>query len=305
MTILDVSVDAVIVTRGRRSLGYGFVTYATEAEAIKAAQELNNKSLDGREINVEVARTKPTSESDAPKSSRRQKKKKASSSSSSSSSDESEKVRSSKEKKKKVSRATEPSKTTLFVANLPYATTDDDLKKLFAAYKINSAHVARMRNGRSKGYGFVEFESEQEQLKAFESVKDVHLEGRAIYLKIALSEPNSSSSSSSSSSDDEASKKEKSDHKKVKKASKKEKAKKEEAKTENIKKDVKKVAKKEGVEKENVKKEDVKKVAERKVDEKKDEKKAKSKKSPTKKAVESVVGKLETKVEALKINDTK
>ncbi|GAN08650.1 RNA-binding region RNP-1 domain-containing protein [Mucor ambiguus] len=101
-----------------------------------------------------------------------------------------DKKRQNKKKKsaEKAARATAPSKTTLFVANLPYATTDDDLNTIFKDYKLVSAHVARMNNGCSKGYGFVELESEQEQLKALESVKDVVLEGRSIYLKIALSE---------------------------------------------------------------------------------------------------------------------
>jgi RNA recognition motif-containing protein len=45
-----------------------------------------------------------------------------------------------------------------------------------------------MRHGKSKGYGFVEFENEEDQLKALESVKDVTLEDRAIYLKVALSD---------------------------------------------------------------------------------------------------------------------
>jgi RNA recognition motif-containing protein len=79
------------------------------------------------------------------------------------------------------------SKTTLFVANLPYATTDDDIKDLFKGYKVVSAHVTRMNNGRSKGYGFAEFEDEDEQQKALQNVKDIQLDGRAVYLKVALS----------------------------------------------------------------------------------------------------------------------
>jgi RNA recognition motif-containing protein len=257
-------VDATIITRGRRSLGYGFITFASEAEAKKAAEELNNKSLDGREINVEVARTKVE-----PKP----KKKKASESSS----DESE-----KKSTKKVSRASEPSKTTLFVANLPYATTDEDLNKLFGTYKVVSAHITRMKNGRSKGYGFVEFENEEEQLKAIESVKDVQLEGRAIYLKIALSEPYVSDSSS----EEETSKKE------LKKEAKKEPKKEKEAKKE-VKKEEKKEVKKEKEAKKEVKK-----------DEKKDEKKKKraSLKKEAKPAAKAAESKpVETKAENVKI----
>ncbi|KAF9438934.1 hypothetical protein BGZ76_002933 [Entomortierella beljakovae] len=45
-----------IITRGTRSLGYGFVTYEA-IEHVKAAVEAHNKSqLGGREINVEVAK---------------------------------------------------------------------------------------------------------------------------------------------------------------------------------------------------------------------------------------------------------
>lgn len=43
----------------KRSAGYGFVTFATLEDTIKAAKELNKKELDGREVNVEVARPKP------------------------------------------------------------------------------------------------------------------------------------------------------------------------------------------------------------------------------------------------------
>jgi len=47
---------ANIISRGSRSLGYGFVEFATEEEAKKAVELLNKKQIDSREINVEVAR---------------------------------------------------------------------------------------------------------------------------------------------------------------------------------------------------------------------------------------------------------
>lgn len=71
---------------------------------------------------------------------------------------------------------------------MPYATTDEGLAEVFKNYKFNSAQVARMKSGRSKGYGFVELVSEEEQKRALDNIKDVELEGRAIYLKIAMSE---------------------------------------------------------------------------------------------------------------------
>jgi len=49
-------VSANIITRGPRSLGYGFVEFDTETEAQSAVELLNRKNIDGREINVELAK---------------------------------------------------------------------------------------------------------------------------------------------------------------------------------------------------------------------------------------------------------
>jgi len=48
--------SASIISRGSRSLGYGFVEMESEEEARKSVELLNKKLIDGREINVEVAR---------------------------------------------------------------------------------------------------------------------------------------------------------------------------------------------------------------------------------------------------------
>jgi RNA recognition motif-containing protein len=51
----------------------------------------------------------------------------------------------------------EPSSDTLFVANLPFATKDEELKDFFKEYNPTKAYVVVGRNGRSKGFGFVCF----------------------------------------------------------------------------------------------------------------------------------------------------
>lgn len=50
-------VSATVITDkfSGRSKGYGFVEFATEAEAQAAIEQLNNQSLDGREIRVSAA----------------------------------------------------------------------------------------------------------------------------------------------------------------------------------------------------------------------------------------------------------
>lgn len=70
----------------------------------------------------------------------------------------------------------------LFVGGLPFATTDDELKELFAAHgTVASATVVRDReSGRSKGFGFVEFEKDDEGKAAEKALNGADLGGRAI-----------------------------------------------------------------------------------------------------------------------------
>jgi len=49
-------ISANIITRGPRSLGYGFVELDSESDAENAVRLLNKKEIDGRPINVEVAK---------------------------------------------------------------------------------------------------------------------------------------------------------------------------------------------------------------------------------------------------------
>jgi len=49
-------VSANIITRGPRSLGYGFVELENEEDAKNSVKVMNKKEIDGRQINVEVAK---------------------------------------------------------------------------------------------------------------------------------------------------------------------------------------------------------------------------------------------------------
>jgi len=70
----------------------------------------------------------------------------------------------------------------VFVGGLPFSTTDDELREAFAAHgAVASANVVRDReSGRSKGFGFVEFENEEEGKAAEKALNGSELGGRTI-----------------------------------------------------------------------------------------------------------------------------
>lgn len=79
----------------------------------------------------------------------------------------------------------------LFVANLGFSIDDAGLSALFteAGVQVNSARIVRRRWGKprkSKGYGFVDVGSEEEQKKAIELLQGKEIGGRAIAVKIAV-----------------------------------------------------------------------------------------------------------------------
>lgn len=75
----------------------------------------------------------------------------------------------------------------LFVGSLAYATTDDTLKAHFEQIgAIKSARVITDReSGRSKGFGFVEFEDEANNQKAVDELNGKELDGREINVSLA------------------------------------------------------------------------------------------------------------------------
>ncbi len=70
----------------------------------------------------------------------------------------------------------------LFVGGLPFSTTDDDLKDAFSAHGVvASARVITDRDtGRSKGFGFVEFENDAEGKAAETAMNNSDFGGRTI-----------------------------------------------------------------------------------------------------------------------------
>ena len=77
--------------------------------------------------------------------------------------------------------------TKLYVGNLPYSTSNQDLQDMFAKFgAVVSAMIITDRySGRSKGFGFVEMENDEEAQKAIAEVNGVEMDGRAVVVSVA------------------------------------------------------------------------------------------------------------------------
>ena len=70
----------------------------------------------------------------------------------------------------------------LYVGNLGYGVTDNDLLKMFEAHgTVESAQIIMDRDtGRSKGFGFVEMKTDQEAQAAIAALNGKDMDGRAL-----------------------------------------------------------------------------------------------------------------------------
>jgi RNA recognition motif-containing protein len=75
----------------------------------------------------------------------------------------------------------------MYVSNLSFHTSDDDLKKLFGQYgAVSSAKVITDREtGKSRGFGFVEMGSDAEAKEAIKNLNNKEVEGRAMSVSVA------------------------------------------------------------------------------------------------------------------------
>jgi RNA recognition motif-containing protein len=72
--------------------------------------------------------------------------------------------------------------TKLFVGNLDYTVTADELRELFAqaGTVVDAVVISDKMSGRSRGFGFVEMGSEEEAKAAVEKMNGADLKGRKI-----------------------------------------------------------------------------------------------------------------------------
>ncbi|KAJ0744167.1 hypothetical protein HanPI659440_Chr10g0384511 [Helianthus annuus] len=126
-----------------QSKGYGFVQYDSEESAQQAIEKLNGMLLNDKQVYVGPFLRK-------------------------------------QEREQAVDKA---KFTNVFVKNLSESTTDDDLTKAFSEYgTITSAVVMKDADGKSKGFGFVNFENADDAAKAVEGLNGQKFDEKEWYV---------------------------------------------------------------------------------------------------------------------------
>jgi RNA recognition motif-containing protein len=79
----------------------------------------------------------------------------------------------------------------LYVGNLPYSATEDQLTELFGrAGKVDNVRVMRdMATGRARGFAFVEMANDDDAQKAINDFHEHQMEGRALVVNEARPKP--------------------------------------------------------------------------------------------------------------------
>ena len=70
----------------------------------------------------------------------------------------------------------------LYVGNLPFDTSEDELHQLFSAHGqiVSAKLITDMETGRSRGFGFVEMANDEEAQAAIAQLNGTEVEGRSL-----------------------------------------------------------------------------------------------------------------------------
>ncbi len=153
----------VETSKSGRSLGYGLVAYASEADASYAIEQLDELEFGGRKIRVRVDRG-PT----APKA---------------------KKERAPREQRPRRERVPDEDKvvepTKVFVMNLNFDTTEDELADHCASYGsvVSAELLTRGRNNRPSGSAIVEYSADHEAKAAIAGLEGQELGGRPLRVR--------------------------------------------------------------------------------------------------------------------------
>jgi len=84
----------------------------------------------------------------------------------------------------------------IYVSNLSFHTTDEDLKTMFSKFgEVTSVKIIFDKvTNRSRGFGFIEMSKEEEGQEAIKMLNNKDIQGRLLSVSVAKVRDNSSSS---------------------------------------------------------------------------------------------------------------
>jgi len=173
----------VAVRQGGRSLGFGFVEFTNSKDQHSALEALDQSEVNNRVITVKVATGRRTGGNNNRQGGRRP----INTGGNNNRQGGRRPMNNSAPRRRNPSNTNEkrePSSTMIYVSNLPFSVDDKRLSEVFTGYKVKNAYVAVRRNGRSKGFGFVDFGSAEDQLKAI-NLNGQEVDGRPLTIQIA------------------------------------------------------------------------------------------------------------------------
>jgi polyadenylate-binding protein len=153
-------IDSIHIAKDEegKSLGFGFCNYPIAEDAAKAVEMFDQKEVEGDKLYVGRAMKKAKRE----------------------------KFLKDKYERMKIERAKKYSGVNLYVKHLDDSIDDERLRKEFEKFgNITSAKVMREPSGRSKGFGFVCFESTEQSTRAMAEMNSKIVEGKPLYVALA------------------------------------------------------------------------------------------------------------------------
>ncbi len=75
----------------------------------------------------------------------------------------------------------------LFVGNLPWSISEQELQDMFAAIGklVSCKLIIDKYSGKSKGFAFVEYETDEDAVKAISELNEKEIDGRKIVVNVA------------------------------------------------------------------------------------------------------------------------
>ncbi|KAK2959368.1 putative Nuclear localization sequence-binding protein [Blattamonas nauphoetae] len=147
-----------------KSKSCGYLEFETQDGANRAVEEMNNASVDGRNVRLDVSGNSPSR--NQPVTFRE---------------------RTPYQNQRYQGQPDTKETKTLFIGNLSFQTNEDSIYDAFEYYKPLNCRVAiDHESGRSKGFGYVDFESHEQAEKAKNEMTDFELDGRNIRIDYSL-----------------------------------------------------------------------------------------------------------------------